>query len=260
MRKAEQLLKRSLFIFGSFSCGWVLGIILHELGHAVSMWITGGVVDRITISPFSWSYTYYGSVPKYPNFTTWSGILIGSLFGLVILLAIARRPTPYLVPLVFTGVTPMLQGGGYYLIDTFISKEGDAASLIESGIPMTVVLGAAILIATMGVFFVIRFIYWNGIDPGDKISQRALTLVLGMVPYFVLALIYGLVYEPEDILQKVLAIGMVSMFAVFLALVSMRYPKMEERKPLVRIEWHHVLYAMGLGIAAMVVPYLGFAS
>ena len=95
MKEKNRLLKLSLFIFGSFSFGWILGTVLHELGHAVAMWVTGGIVDGITINPFSWSYAYYGSAPAYPNFTTWSGVLLGSLFGLIILLTIRKKSSPW---------------------------------------------------------------------------------------------------------------------------------------------------------------------
>jgi len=153
MKNSHRPLVLSIFIFGSSAFGWVFGTGLHELGHAVSMWITGGVVNRITLTPFSWSYTYYGSPPKYPQFTTWSGVLLGSFFGLLILLWIRNKNSPYFVPFLYLGIAPMLQSGGYYFIDTFITKRGDAASLIQAGVPIYYVLGAGLALAFLGGIF-----------------------------------------------------------------------------------------------------------
>jgi Peptidase M50B-like len=73
----HRILKLSIFLFGSFSFSWVLGTVFHELGYAIAMWVTGGKVSRITINPFSWSYTYYASSPRYPAFSSWAGMLLG---------------------------------------------------------------------------------------------------------------------------------------------------------------------------------------
>ncbi len=62
-------MRKSLFLLGSFSIGYNLAMAIHELGHALAMWATGGSVARIRLNPFSWSYTYYGSSPACPVLT-----------------------------------------------------------------------------------------------------------------------------------------------------------------------------------------------
>lgn len=150
MTERRRTLRLILFILGSFSFGSVLGTVLHELGHAVAMWLMGGVVERITISPYSWSYTFYGGTPLYPNVATWAGLVLGSLFGLVILWSIRKHSSPYLTPFMFIGVTTMLEDGGYYLLSIYVSKRGDAAHLIASGVPQPVVVAVAGLALILG--------------------------------------------------------------------------------------------------------------
>ena len=260
MNNSKRIIKLVLFTSGSFSFAWVLGIVLHELGHAVAMWTTGGIVDRITITPFSWSYTYYGSTPKYPQFTTWSGALLGSLFGLIILFIIRNKPTPYSVPFLYLGIAPMLHGGGYYLLDTFVTKRGDAASLIRSGVPISVVLAVGFFLAVIGIFFLIKYFYWNGLSPRDTFPQRCIVFGIGIIAYFVLGLIYSIVLEPESLMQDVIANVLLILFAIFAGFVSMKIPQIEKYQLASKVQWHHVAYAIVLGSLAIVIPHLFFAS
>lgn len=259
MKERRRVLRLMLFILGSFSFGWVLGVGLQELGHAAAMWLTGGMVERITLSPFSWSITYYGSTPQYPNFTTGSGLVLGTLFGLVILLSIRKQAAPYLVPFLFMGVTPMLQGGGYYLLDIYIFKRGDAARLIDAGVPQPAVIGAGVLALILGVYVLVRSIHRLGITPQDTFFQRCLIFGGGVVPYFTLSLIYTLVNQPWDAVQDALTIAIAAGLIALVAGLSLRSLPSERRESVV-IEGHHVIYALVLGTAAVVTPYLVFAG
>jgi small basic protein len=258
MQGVQRFVKRALFVFGSFSFGWVLGIVLHELGHALAMWLTGGIVERITITPFSWPYTYYGSAPRYPQFTTWAGLLIGSALGLVVVFGVRKRTTPYLLPFLFAGLAPMLNGGGYYLVDTFVSKQGDATDLIRAGVPEYVVIGAGILFLAVGAGFVIRYAYRLGLTPREAFLERALLLASGVLPFFVLSLIYTSAVEPEDLMTGVLAIAIASFFVVLVAWASLKYANPD--RAATEVEWVHALYAALLGLAAIVVPHVIFAG
>jgi len=260
MINSKRIVKLTLFSSGSFSFGWILGIVLHELGHAVAMWITGGIVNRITITPFSWSYTYYGSIPKYPQFTTWAGALLGSLFGLIVLFLIRKKATPYSVPFLYLGIAPMLHGGGYYLLDTFVTKRGDASNLIRSGVPIIVVLAVGFLLAVGGIFFLIKYFYWNGLSPRDTFLHRCIVFGIGVMAYFLLGLIFSVVLEPENVMQDVIAIVSLIVFAIFVGFVSIKIPQIEKFQLPSKVQWRHVAYAIMLGVLAIVVPHLFFAS
>ena len=154
----------------------------------------------------------------------------------------------------------MLHGGGYYLVDTFVSKKGDAASLIQSGVPKHVVFGVGLLFLAMGLYFVIKYIYRCGIKPQDTFIKRVVLLASGILPYFVLSLIYKIVKVPDDTLDDIFAIVMVACFVVFIAWASLKYSKPEKSKmSTTSVEWHHVVYATVLGVFAIVVPHMIFA-
>jgi hypothetical protein len=66
------LLKQSLLFFGSFLFGHTTQRAIHELGHAIGTWMSGGVVYRIDLHPFVPGHCHH-SETLYPGITTWAG-------------------------------------------------------------------------------------------------------------------------------------------------------------------------------------------
>ena len=106
MRRATK--RKALFLLGLtawLAALWVLWwspviypvklfvVLLHEVGHAAAAVATGGVVDRIVVTPDQGGVCY---CPGGNAFLTLSAGYLGSLvFGvLILLLARARRPAP----------------------------------------------------------------------------------------------------------------------------------------------------------------------
>jgi hypothetical protein len=255
---SQRIVKLPLFLFGSFTFGWTLGTVFHELGHAISMWITGGTVSRITINPFSWSYTYYGTSPRFPAFTTWSGVVLGSVLGLLLLFIVTRKHSPYFFPFVLASVAPILNGGGYYLVDILVSHRGDASSLLQSGTPKFVLLGAAVFWLILGLYLVIRLINLSGVKPEDPFINRMVIFGFGILPYFQLSALYSMIYTPEDTLQEIVSIVLVVILVLVLAFASIKMHQRQKATLVATVEWKHVAYALVLGFAAIVIPFLIF--
>jgi hypothetical protein len=160
----------------------------------------------------------------------------------------------------FLGIAPILNGGGYYLVDTFITKKGDANNLIRAGVPIHIVLGVAFILLIIGVSLVIKYFYWNGMTPHDSFLQRVMIFGIGMSFYYVLELVYSILFEPENILQEVVALVMIIILAFIVSYASIKFSQVEKYKLSSNIEWRHTSYAVTLGILAIVIPYLYFAS
>ena len=79
----KEAVKRALLLLGSYAIAYNTSTFLHELGHAVAAWLSGGQVFGITLHPFSWSYSY--AVSLNPVFLTAGGVLFSSLAGVLIL-------------------------------------------------------------------------------------------------------------------------------------------------------------------------------
>ncbi|RPI28908.1 MAG: hypothetical protein EHM70_16255, partial [Chloroflexota bacterium] len=119
-------IKAMLFLCGSITAGVNLGMFLHELGHGVAMWLMGGVVDRIAIHPFSWSYIYYASIPRFPQLATWGGVGFGTLFVLAPLVVVLKRPCAWWGPIYVMAAASTLFNGLYFIIDSTLDPRGHA--------------------------------------------------------------------------------------------------------------------------------------
>jgi hypothetical protein len=204
----RQLLKLSLFLFGSFAIGFNLATALHELGHAIVMWASGGVVDRIVLHPFTWSYTYYGSMPKYPILTSSAGIVFESVVALLLVgLAWRSRQQSWSLTFIMIGTVATVKAGLYALIDGIVFGGGDATSLIQLGMPATVIVGAGILLIGVGLLLAITG--FRSIDFGsqDTLLGRAAVLEGGLLPYLLGIVLYHFIYWPQEIGMWILYAG-----------------------------------------------------
>ena len=255
MNMLQKHARSSLFLFGSFSFAWVITVIIHELGHAISMWATRGNVTKITINPLSWSYTYYGSSPKYPIFTSAAGAGFGTLLGLLLLFFAYRSANLYWIPIWLISVGAFLQNGGYYAIDILLGVDGDASRLLDLGISKPLLFGLSILMLIPGIILFVRLFPLFGLAPEDNFLTRFFVIGFGIVPYFALTVLYALINNPDDLLLRLSSFFAVIFFTLMVSWISMQYPNLVKPNFKKNIKKHHLLYSMLLGILALTMPY-----
>jgi hypothetical protein len=194
-------LRTSLFLLGSFAIGYNAAVAVHELGHALSLWITGGAVARITLAPFSKSFTYYGSLPAFPLFTAWAGLAFSSAVGLLLLACFWTWRSFWNFPLMMIGLCAMAVNGLYFTIDSLLLAGGDATHIILLGTPRPLVLavgtGLTLLCLIVGYLLLSRFV----LAPTDGALWRLIILGGGVGPYLIAMLLYQIYYNQGEITQ-----------------------------------------------------------
>jgi len=196
----SRLFRLSLFLFGSFAIGYNLATAVHELGHAIVIWATGGTVARIVLHPFSWSYTYYSSSPGYPILTSWAGILFESLLALLLAALVWRsRQRSWALLCLVIAIMALAKGGLYASIDAILQTGGDSTDLIWLGVPPALVIGVGAVLVGIGIFLAIAA--FRSIDFGadSSLVGRALVLEGGLLPYLLCIVVYQLVSSPQEI-------------------------------------------------------------
>ena len=98
---------------------------VHELGHVVATYATGGTVIKVDLEPLSISHTEYGELP-HPGIVVWSGPIIGSLLPLVVVPAGK-------VGQFFAGFC-LVANGAYIGLGSFAGI-GDCALMLLTGTP-----------------------------------------------------------------------------------------------------------------------------
>src|ERR1044071_5291458 len=84
-----------LVSFVAFS--WLEFMVVHEFGHALAAWLTGGSVALMVLHPLQISWTTFSSNP-HPQLVAWGGAMLGSLIPVtfLVLARLLRSPGLYL--------------------------------------------------------------------------------------------------------------------------------------------------------------------
>lgn len=129
---------RFLFLRLVLICATLLGSwrgmqAVHELGHVLGAWLTGGRVVRVVLHPLTISRTDLAENP-HPLVVAWSGPLFGAVVPLLLwlLAASVRLPVAFVLRF-FAGFC--LIANGAYLAAGAVAGIGDAGDLLRHGTP-----------------------------------------------------------------------------------------------------------------------------
>jgi hypothetical protein len=164
---------------------WLAMQVVHEMGHVVGAWWTGGVVSKVVLRPWTFSRTVLTANPD-PVTVAWAGPLIGAAGPVVgwVVAKISRCPGVYLLRF-FAGFC--LIANGAYLGGGALDRLGDAGQLRQQGTPLWPLLVFAALTVPSGLWL------WHGQGryfgfggTGGHVSRRA-TWVMAVVLVFQIA-------------------------------------------------------------------------
>jgi hypothetical protein len=110
---------------------WLVMQAVHEFGHVIHAWLSGGHVERVVLHPLEISRTDVFPNP-HPQFVAWGGPIWGSLIpsGIHGLLSRCRWLRDWLSAF-FAGFC--LIANGAYLLGGSLFPVGDAQTLLNSG-------------------------------------------------------------------------------------------------------------------------------
>ena len=249
--KNENLLKSIFLLFGSFVFARFFATFLHEHGHAIAAWATGGKVCRIVFHPFSWSYVnHYSSKPGYENIVTWAGPLFAVFVGLLLLIIVWRWHRPNIMPVLMIGVVACCKDGSYLIISCLANTRGDGATLVKHGTPLVVVVAVGFILFAIGIVLAFTCLGLLGISPRDKTKIRILIIGAGFLPYLIAMLFYYVRYREELNIWLIRILGsvlLVFFFALLSGVVQRRVRWLQHIKTKM-VAWSAVIYANVLAL------------
>lgn len=123
---------------------------LHELGHCVAAWCTGGIVAKVHFPLLGFSQTIL-AVNPHPLAVAWAGPLGGSIVaGLLLLFARFTRSSVAFALRFFTGFC--LIANGLYLGLGVFERVGDCADLLNHGAKAWQLVAFGLLSTAAGLF------------------------------------------------------------------------------------------------------------
>jgi hypothetical protein len=146
---------QTALILSTIAFSWLAMMVVHELGHVLQLWFTGGRVDYVVLHPLMISYTHPAANP-HPLAVAWGGPLWGCLIPLGLLLAVRQtaRRCAYLAAF-FAGFC-LIANGAYLAGDAFL-RGGDGRDLILHGSPPWLLVLVGVPAMGLGLWL------WNGL-------------------------------------------------------------------------------------------------
>lgn len=110
---------------------WLGMQAVHELGHVLGGWLTGGRVARVVLHPLTLSRTDLTENPR-PLLVVWAGPAFGVLFPVAAWLAWAKLRAPGAYVLRFFAGFCLIANGAYIGIGSF-DGIGDCGAMLRHG-------------------------------------------------------------------------------------------------------------------------------
>jgi hypothetical protein len=145
---------RALLILSTLIASWLGMQAVHELGHVLGAWLTGGEVERVVLHPLTISRTDLAYNPR-PLVVVWAGPVFGCSLPLLLwTLAWAVRLPGAFVLRFFAGFC-LIANGLYIGVGSF-ARIGDCGDMLRHGSSTWQLWLFGLLTTPVGVWL------WNG--------------------------------------------------------------------------------------------------
>jgi len=153
MHRFQQL----LLIASVLALAWLWMQAVHELGHCVGAWATGGTVEQVVLHPLAISRTDVNPNP-WPLIVAWMGPVFGVLLPVFIWGVFVAFCSPFAwLPRFFAGYC-LIANGIYIGVGSF-EGIGDAGDIVRHGSPVWVLWLFGLVTVPTGLSL------WNGLGP-----------------------------------------------------------------------------------------------
>jgi hypothetical protein len=178
-----------LLIATTIALSWLVMMAVHEFGHVLHAWLSGGSVQRVVLHPLAISRTDVAPNP-HPQFVAWGGAVWGSLIPLALLVSGGYLLPRYRFLLAFFAGFCCLANGLYLAAGSFTGA-GDAGDLLRHGAASWQLILIGLPLSAAGLWL------WNGLGPSfgygpaaKPIDKRlAIKLALALVLWILVTLI-----------------------------------------------------------------------
>ena len=141
----------------TLALSWFAMMAVHESGHVLGAWLTGGSVAKVVPHPLTISRTDLAVNPQ-PLLVVWAGPLFGVLAPLLAWIGTQLGRVPFWYLLRFFAGFCLIANGAYLGVGSF-DGVGDAGDLLRHGAPIWQLWLFGILCVPAG------FLLWHRLGP-----------------------------------------------------------------------------------------------
>lgn len=179
-RQPLERLDQFLLVVSFVAFSWLAMQVVHEFGHVVGAWATGGTVKKVVLHPLVISRTDVSPNPR-PLIVVWAGPVLGVVLPLAAFLIAkaAKSPGLYLFRF-FAGFC--LISNGAYIGGGALEGFADAGDMLRHGSVVWQLIFFGIISVAGGLYL------WNGLGPrfglGEsqgRVSRSASVVSVGLL-------------------------------------------------------------------------------
>jgi hypothetical protein len=167
---------------------WLGMMLVHELGHVVGAWMTGGVVEQVVWHPLVISRTDVSPNPS-PLIVVWAGPIVGSLLPVIVWACLFRWRSAFLIKF-FAGYC-LIANGAYIGYGSF-EKIGDCREMLIHETPIWALWLFGLTACSLGFYF------WDGLGPkfgwGKNADEVSWKLAVSVTAFAVLLVTCGFLF------------------------------------------------------------------
>ena len=135
---------------------WLGMMLIHEFGHVLFAWLSGGAVARVVLAPLEFSRTDLQKNP-HPLFVACGGALVGSVLPILVLASWRKvRVRGWYIWQFLSGFC-LIANGIYLAVVCFFPNAADPGDLMREGCPRWVLILFGVVAFPCGLFL------WNGL-------------------------------------------------------------------------------------------------
>ena len=141
--------RRYVAMAGLIGVSWFAMQAVHELGHVLAAWATGGTVQRVVLSPLEISRTDVSPNPR-PLIVAWAGPLMGVALPLAAAAMSCGRRSIRRAATFFAGFC-LIANGVYIGVGSF-EGVGDAGDMLRHGSPQGLLIAFGLAAVVGGLW------------------------------------------------------------------------------------------------------------
>jgi hypothetical protein len=161
MKRQQQV----LLIASTLAFSWLAMQAVHEFGHVVGAWLSGGEVAEVVLHPATISHTRLSANP-HPLFVAWMGPVVGVALPVLTLLVarVCSITSRYLFQ--FFAAWCLVANGAYIAFGS-LERVGDAGDMMRHGAPPLLLWLFGAITIPSGLWL------WHGLGPHFGLGKRS---------------------------------------------------------------------------------------
>ena len=176
-----------LFTVSLVALSWFAMMAVHEAGHVLGAFITGGSIERVVLYPLTISRTDVSPNP-HPAIVVWLGPVFGSVLPLAVFAIVPQRLTVLGYMARFFAGFCLIANGTYISIGAF-DRVGDCDEMLRTGTPLWAMVAFGAIAVPLGLYL------WHGLGSLRQVIKEPPVVEARLACVVVVALLVTIIAE-----------------------------------------------------------------